>query len=543
MNLKLNNETITYQVLQAAVNAGVTEFIMCAGSRNVSFVEALRLEDSLTTYYWPEERSAAFFALGRARRTNRAVAVITTSGTAVGELLPATMEAYHLGVPLLLITADRPLKFRGSGAPQTCQQTHIFGNYVKLFQDISKPCNCDLKAWDLDGPAHLNVCLEEPQSQAQFVGQKLALPIPPPTTLRKVDPHQNQLLDRFLNKIKYPLVIVSALKVEAKEAVCAFLLKLNAPVMLEGISNLRENTALNHLKVKATEQILQMAHRFEYPIDGVLRIGGIPTHRIWRDLEYKGDSIDVLGISEIPFSGLSTSNDVIMGEIGRFFSHYALSKSYSSTPYTRWIQEDAKCYSELTFLFRNFPRAESSILHTLSNEIATNSHVYLGNSLPIREWDTAATHEHKNFDMKASRGLNGIDGQISTFLGFSSEHIDNWAILGDLTTLYDLVGLWIRPQLTKRSLNIAIINNGGAQLFAKLHPYQEMLNSHQLSFEPLAAMWNASYHKIRDIDAFNNLKLPHNGLNILEILPDKVESDRLNKEISSIYNRTQTAYA
>ena len=142
------NETITYQVLQAAIDCGVREFVMCAGSRNSSFVEALRIEERLTTYYWPEERSAAFFALGRSKQMQRPVAVVTTSGTAAGELLPAAMEAHYTGVPLILITADRPKRFCGSGAPQSAEQDKLFGVYTPFFQDIAQEDGCDLSGWD-----------------------------------------------------------------------------------------------------------------------------------------------------------------------------------------------------------------------------------------------------------------------------------------------------------------------------------------------------------------------------------------------------------
>ena len=128
---------------------GVEEFVVCGGSRNAPLIVALA--DS-RTFSFVDERSAAFFALGRSRRDDKPVAVVTTSGTAVAELLPATVEAYYSGTPLVLITADRPARFRGTGAPQTIEQVGIFGSYAATA----------IENWSRRQPLHLNVEFDEP---------------------------------------------------------------------------------------------------------------------------------------------------------------------------------------------------------------------------------------------------------------------------------------------------------------------------------------------------------------------------------------------
>jgi 2-succinyl-5-enolpyruvyl-6-hydroxy-3-cyclohexene-1-carboxylate synthase len=128
---------------------GVAEFVVCGGSRNAPLVVALA--DSATISFF-DERSAAFFALGRIKRDGKPVAVVTTSGTAVAELLPATVESYYAGAPLVLITADRPARFRGSGAPQAVEQVGIFGPYAAT----------SIEQWDRGRPLHLNVEFDEP---------------------------------------------------------------------------------------------------------------------------------------------------------------------------------------------------------------------------------------------------------------------------------------------------------------------------------------------------------------------------------------------
>ncbi|HKR62395.1 MAG TPA: thiamine pyrophosphate-binding protein, partial [Thermoanaerobaculia bacterium] len=108
--------------------AGVEEFCVCAGSRNAPLLAVLAGSPLVS---FVDERSAAFFAIGRMKLHGRPVAVVTTSGTAAAELLPATIEAYYAGLPLVLITADRPARFRGTGAPQSIEQVGLFGVYTE----------------------------------------------------------------------------------------------------------------------------------------------------------------------------------------------------------------------------------------------------------------------------------------------------------------------------------------------------------------------------------------------------------------------------
>ena len=129
----MNREYAT-QIITKLLEYGVAEFYVCAGARNIPIVEVLlQIEHAKKIVFNHfEERSAAFYALGRIKQIAKPVAVITTSGTAVGELLPAVMEAYHAGLPLVMLTADRPKSQRHCGAPQTTNQKNIFNALVFL---------------------------------------------------------------------------------------------------------------------------------------------------------------------------------------------------------------------------------------------------------------------------------------------------------------------------------------------------------------------------------------------------------------------------
>lgn len=518
------NEEITYQVLQACISCGTKEFVVCPGSRNSSFVEGLQCESQLTTYYWPEERSAAFFALGRSKRTQRPVAVITTSGTAAAELLPAAMEAFYSGVPLILITADRPQNFRGSGAPQSAEQVGLYGHYVQFCLDVPEQVPDQLKKWSRKSPVHLNVCLDEPQKQPKFKERKLVLDevFASEPALEHNSKKPLEMLNHFLEQVHYPLAIVSTLPAKSHESVAQLLLKLNIPVLLEGISGLREDPRLQSISIQRTEKILETAHSSGYPVDGILRIGGIPTHRIWRDLEYLEGKVKVCGLSELPFSGLSWTRCVEQGPLDLMLQHYSPQEHFKRKSADKWLAKEQAFAFLLKELFKEEPEAEPSLIYTLSQAIPSDAQVYLGNSLPIREWDMAAVKEDKKWRVYANRGVNGIDGQISTFLGLSVPHKENWGIFGDLTTLYDMAAFWVLPQLQKMSLKIVVINNGGGKIFERMYSFRLMLNEHQLSFQPLANMWNMDYTCIRNFQDFINTPVRQ----LIEIQPNAAATSR-----------------
>jgi 2-succinyl-5-enolpyruvyl-6-hydroxy-3-cyclohexene-1-carboxylate synthase len=154
----LENLPLAEKCIQQLRAKGVKQFIVCAGARNAPLV--VTLGDEAMHFF--EERSAGFFALGRIKSLHDPVAVITTSGTAVGELLPAMMEAFHAQLPLVVVTADRPKLHRGSGSPQATEHVGIFSHFVEHTVDWDGENYKPLEHWHVKGPLHFNICFSEP---------------------------------------------------------------------------------------------------------------------------------------------------------------------------------------------------------------------------------------------------------------------------------------------------------------------------------------------------------------------------------------------
>jgi 2-succinyl-5-enolpyruvyl-6-hydroxy-3-cyclohexene-1-carboxylate synthase len=447
--------------------AGVREFCVCAGSRNASLLAVLGESDA-RLFSFVDERSAAFFAIGRMKLHGSPVAVVTTSGTAVAELLPAAIEAFYAGLPLVLISADRPARFRGTGAPQAIEQVGLFGVYAET----------SLETWTRTRPLHLNVELEE------FGVRQPELPLSySRPNAQVVRLHANMKAAALPPHSK--LVILGAIAERHRERVRNFVHTLNAPTYAEPLSGLREDPTLP--LITAGERMIRRA-----TFDSVIRIGNVPTLRFWRDLETL--DLPVTHFSDLPFPGL-TRGDVHPIE--------AL-PSIDGKRDDAFFEQDRELRTRFEAILEDEPASELAMLRALSLELNDNARVYLGNSLPIREWDLAAARDRR-FDYEANRGANGIDGQLSTFFGWCAPDRENVCVVGDLTAIYDLGAPWIVPQLDAR-FRIVIVNNGGGRIFGRVASLRALdpslreriiENVHDVRFEHWAKMWNIDVTELR----------------------------------------------
>lgn len=306
-----------------------------------------------------------------------------------------------------------------------------------------------------------------------------------------------------------PVVIIGGLHPGERDRVRDFALRLDAPVYAEPLSGLREDPALQSILLW-NERMLSRG-----PFDSVIRIGNVPTLRFWRDLDETQRDIRIINYSALPFVGLSR------GEL------HPIDPLPERPPRGRdeaFFARDRQMAAELGRILDSEPQSEPAMFRKLSREIPRGARIYLGNSLPIREWDLAATREDRNLVIQANRGANGIDGQLSTFFGWCAPDAENWCIVGDLTALYDSNAPWIVPQLDVR-FRIVIINNGGGRVFDRVASLRRMNpdvrerlveNAHALRFDRWAEMWG-----IRD--------------RFTELMPDRAATQRVWERYDALW--------
>lgn len=512
---RVNSWFPAMDVVKRCLRAGVCEFVICAGARNAALIEALaRAEKSGLVRLWRhfEERSAGFFALGRTMETGQPCAVVTTSGTAAAELLPAVIEAFYQNRPLVALTADRPAAFRGTGAPQAIEQPGIFGGYA--FQG-------DLSEWDGKQPIHLNAEFEEAfePGNEDFAGE----------TAGDFSPLKDRLdvgaLARWLREDIYRgiVVLIGGLEPGEREEAFHFCRDFGAPVVAEATSGLRE--ALHGLSIHDADRVLKAR-----PPGKILRLGEVPSGRFWRDLENL-PGVSVWSVCRNGLPGLARESQVTRGPLERVLpalgdvdpAEDALDLLVGASSRAARIEELLECY----------PDSEPGLIRAVSHYASISSGVFLGNSMPIREWNLFAQWTRPVPNVRANRGANGIDGQTSTWLGWSAGTSDAWAILGDLTALYDLAAPFVLGQVEREGRVLAVINNNGGKIFERLPRLNSMspraaecmTNPHAADLSGLAALWDMKHIRIRTVDDLDQFE-PGEKPVLLEIIPDAEQTKR-----------------
>ncbi|MDB6076424.1 MAG: hypothetical protein JWO82_171, partial [Akkermansiaceae bacterium] len=228
--------------------------------------------------------------------------------------------------------------------------------------------------------------------------------------------------------------------------------------------------------------------------------------------------------------GLSRSCGVVTGPAGRIIK--GLGEIEGAGDALDYFRRTSRRSSEIGDLLEAYPESEPGLLRVLSAYASLGSSLYLGNSMPIREWNLFAQTEKPLTDVRANRGANGIDGQISTWLGWTAETEDPWCIVGDLTALYDLAAPSWLAQIERKGRVLVVINNGGGHIFSRLPRLEAMsdrakefmLNPHEVRLENWAAMWGMRYLRITREDDFDRLEAAGETL-LVELIPDAAETE------------------
>jgi 2-succinyl-5-enolpyruvyl-6-hydroxy-3-cyclohexene-1-carboxylate synthase len=366
-----------------------------------------------------------------------------------------------------VISADRPSEYRGSGAPQAIEQVGIFGNYVGGCVDVEGD-SVELAelfdGWNGRTPWHVNVCLGEG-------GDDESVEISARHELGEWKPEREKIdvspLVKFLDDVWRGVVVcLGGLDPEDRAEVFAFLKRLKIPVVADATSGLRE--LLGDLVIADPERMLKKANMAK-----ILRIGEVPVGRFWRDLEGMPE-VEVLNLSRTGFSGLARESETISGSISRIIKGVGEVEEVGDV--MDLLRGNGRRAAQIDELLERFPDSEPSFVRMTSIYATMAESVYLGNSLPIREWGMFAQRdkEQPHELVRANRGANGIDGQLATWAGWTHGIDDAWILIGDLTALYDLSAPSLLHDCDAVGRVIVVMNNGGGRIFDRLPRVQKM---------------------------------------------------------------------
>jgi 2-succinyl-5-enolpyruvyl-6-hydroxy-3-cyclohexene-1-carboxylate synthase len=490
-------------IVRQIIEAGITDAVISPGSRNAPLSLALVTAQDLgliKLHIRIDERTAAFYALGLAKATNRPVPVICTSGTAVANYHPAVLEASHSNISLFVITADRPAELRRTGANQTTEQARIFGKAVRYFSDVSGavyPLELPLNALNT-GPVHLNLQFEEPLVGDVDTTWLNDIKVNPP---RKFD---RKKAGTLASKSTRGLLVIGHDRggLSASD-VAKFADQLGWPIISEDPLTFPGANAHASLFLNSTTIAKDLAP------DTVVVIGRTTLSRSVNAL------IKLARATFVIDPRIATVDSDRMAE--KKFTE--IPEIYTATADPEWLAKWAK-YSERTAKVVNeiSTWSEPLIAREISENLPDGAVLFISSSRPIRDIEAfgAARSGVKTF---ANRGLAGIDGNISTALGIATAHARTFAVLGDLAFLHDITGLIYGEDI---NLRIFVINNDGGGIFSTLpqrgtNGFEQVFGTpHGLDPAAIAQAMGVDAKRISTVDQLRDeIKKPVTGLSVV----------------------------
>jgi 2-succinyl-5-enolpyruvyl-6-hydroxy-3-cyclohexene-1-carboxylate synthase len=469
-------------LVEGLVAAGVEHAVLSPGSRSTPLALACLRTPALTSHVAVDERCAAFFALGLARATGRPAAVVATSGSAPAHWYPAVIEADESGVPLVLLSADRPPELVGWGANQTTDQGQLFGRHVRAFHPLGPaeegPGLDHARAlgvrageesrWPVPGPVHLNVAFREPlvPEAPVEVPAATARPWHPPWPA----PEPGQVARVAGTVAGRPGVILCGprpLEEAAATALAGLAGALACPVLADPLSGLRFGP---HPRARVLARYDAFLRQEELAAalapDWVLQVGPLPVSKavlayLARHPRAERLLLDPTGRWADP---LHRPGERLRAD-PEALARALLAAGPRPAPHGWWAGFEAAEARAGPLAGEALP-TEAGVVRAILDRLPDRSTLFCGNSLPVRQVDTWSGVGPRRLGLVGSRGVSGIDGQVSTALGLAAgTGRPTAALLGDLAFYHDLTGLALARGL---DVTLVVLNNGGGGIFEYL---------------------------------------------------------------------------
>ncbi len=562
-------------IVEELVRTGVELFCVAPGSRSTPLVAALAANERARSLIHFDERGTAFAALGCARATGRPAAWITTSGTAVANGLPAVVEAATDGVPIILLTADRPPELRQTGANQTIDQPDIFGDYVRWRFDLPAPdagvdpamvlTTVDQAVYRArrapSGPVHLNLMFREPfipepgdREVGQSAPERWSRGGEPYTryaaTRPAVDLDEVELLWEELQPVERGLVVAGRLPSRKQgEAVLRLAESLGWPLLPDVGSQVRlgarsENLVPYHDALLASEPF-----KASHVPQAVLHLGGRAVSKRLEQFLAGSRPDPYVVVRENPFRldpGHRVTHSVEAEVLDLCAALTKVAERRPPVPAAPWTAS-WRGASEKVDRRLDLSSAQTKELNEplvarlISRHIPGEHSLCVASSMPIRDLDTYAAEDGAPVPVAANRGASGIDGTVATAAGFvraSGRPVT--LLIGDLALLHDLNSL---AMLRDLPVVVVVLNNDGGAIFSFLPVarhrefFEPYFGTPQgLSFEHAAAMFGLGYERpsttTEFVEAYRTV-CDRNGPALIEVRTDREENTEVHRRLLS----------
>lgn len=471
-----------HRILEGLWAAGVRDMVVTPGSRSTPLLLAA-LRSKLRLHSVIDERSAAFFALGRARAQGRSVALLCTSGSAGAHYLPALLEARYAQHGLIALTADRPPELHGTGSNQTIDQRMLFAAACACVE-IPVPEASDAAARDAamrvhravalaDGPVHINLAFRKPLEPSPDEVAPSPFELPPVRRPDlKIDARvTDKLLERFQATTKGVIICGPLADAKLASSVQMLARKLAFPLLAESTSGAR------FVGEKTLERVDGFTHILGIPSlasalqpEIILHFGAAPASGPllrWLDAS---DAKCVHFTGSQPWRARQETVEIVRGDAaGACQTLAAQATQQPGSDYlSAWRGAEERCWkaAELEVARERDGLSEAKAISAVLRGLAADTQLTIGNSLPIRSTDSVTTGDALQLRVLHQRGTSGIEGLIAGALG--SAHAGRSALLiGDVSCAHDLSSLALHD-LAEGPLLIIVIDNGGGKIFSHL---------------------------------------------------------------------------
>ena len=538
---------------------GVRHAVFSPGSRSTTMAMLFKEHEGFETYMNIDERSASFMALGIAKAHKEPTVLVCTSGSAVAHYLPAILEAQYSGIPLIVLSADRPHTLLHVGAPQTVDQHKIFGTAVNYFEELAVPQESHyytyprqvarkayMKAMDTKkGPVHINVPLFEPLvpelSRNHFEAGRSSFKVVKPNYGGAFSCDDgNNLLERYER-----ILILAGPQIDIDEAntIRSFGEALQAPILADPLSNVRGCGASDVVISTYDALLAGQALWHELKPDCVIQFGQIVVSKrvqqmiaSWTDVEYieVNPTMDSMNPTGKTTMHVQASIDV--------FTHLYGKNNSSDTYLNIWRRLDQAGKKQLSTAIDEPHCFEGRTIRELQKQIPEDGQIFVANSMTIRDFDYFWFSGESKAVLYGNRGVNGIDGTISTALGLAANGRPTYLVTGDLSLFHDLNGLAVAKT---HNLNLTIIlhNNDGGGIFEYLpqkgtkHFDYLFSTSQGLDYSGAAKLYGCGYTKISSPDELSSVLAnvsQESGVHIIEIPTNREYSRELHKKYTKV---------
>jgi 2-succinyl-5-enolpyruvyl-6-hydroxy-3-cyclohexene-1-carboxylate synthase len=474
-----SNKVLIRELVNTLAAKGIRHVVVSPGSRNAPMVIGFNRNSNVKCTLIPDERSAGFFALGMAQYLNEPVVMVCTSGTAALNYAPALAEAFYQHIPLLAITADRPLEYTHQADGQTIDQKNIFDNYVKAFfqfpQDEKHPGNVwmanrianeayNKSIYPQAGPVHINVPLREPLYGTEDVSSEHRV-IELVRNAEHLSPDQAHKLRGEIAGFNKIMILNGQLRPQTAldGQVQKASLRPDTVVLAESLSNFNGEKVIpcidRTLMAIKDDELGAFAPDLLISFDGPVISKKIKAYfRKYKPKEHWhiGNHRTDLDTYQCLTKSIMCSRTFFIKEV--LNASKAKKSDYSAQWYGRFINAHQRHEQFLS----NAPYSDLSVFGCIIDHLPDHYHWQLGNSSVVRY--VQLFDHYPKIPQFGNRGTSGIDGSTSTAAGYAyASDVDTLLITGDIAFFYDTNGLWHR-HLSSR-LKIILINNGGGNIF------------------------------------------------------------------------------